>query len=182
VWPSPSLRSSGGSWSDGRGVAGGVASGDGGDQSSCIDRSDGITEPLDDVRRRRNVRWSRPLLEPADLWTVEEVEEPGHAALVHGLLLCLHQVLRARHNLIGLLLCVLRLRSRRRSAGVERRRSSDVQVDLLQKVITNFKKVRERRGAPDDGPKVLEVLVEEILGGSCLPLEVGDGSLFLLQE
>jgi hypothetical protein len=41
---------------------------------------------------------------------------------------------------------MLRLRSRRRSAGIERRRSSrrpsSVQVDLLQKeVITNFKKV-----------------------------------------
>jgi hypothetical protein len=57
------------------------------------------------------------------------------------------------------------LRSRRRSAGVERRRSSGrpsgVQVDLLQKeVITNFKKVQERRGASDDGPEVLEALVE----------------------
>jgi hypothetical protein len=57
------------------------------------------------------------------------------------------------------------LRSRRRSVGVERRRSSGrangVQVDLLQKkAITNFKKVREQRGAPDDGPEVLEALVE----------------------
>jgi hypothetical protein len=34
-------------------------------------------------------------------------------------------------------------------------------VDLLQKeVIVNFKKVRERRGALDDGPEVLEALVE----------------------
>jgi hypothetical protein len=34
-------------------------------------------------------------------------------------------------------------------------------VDLLQKeVIVNFKKVWERRGAPDDGPEVLEALVE----------------------
>jgi hypothetical protein len=29
-----------------------------------------------------------------------------------------------------------------------------------EEVTTNFKKVRERRGAPDDGPKVLEALVE----------------------
>jgi hypothetical protein len=58
----------------------------------------------------------------------------------------------------------LQLRSRRRSAGVERRRSSEqpsgVQVDLPKEVIVNFKKVRERRGAPDDGPEVLEALVE----------------------
>jgi hypothetical protein len=33
-------------------------------------------------------------------------------------------------------------------------------VDLLQKVIMNFKKVKERRGALDDGPEVLEALVE----------------------
>jgi hypothetical protein len=34
-------------------------------------------------------------------------------------------------------------------------------VDLLQKeVIANFKKVQERRGAPDDGPEVLKALVE----------------------
>jgi hypothetical protein len=34
-------------------------------------------------------------------------------------------------------------------------------VDLLQKeVIANFEKIRERRGVPDDGPEVLEVLVE----------------------
>jgi hypothetical protein len=59
----------------------------------------------------------------------------------------------------------LRLRSRRLSAGAERHRSNEqpsgVQVDLLQKeVIMNFKKVREWRGAPDDGPEVLEALVE----------------------
>jgi hypothetical protein len=36
----------------------------------------------------------------------------------------LHHVLRARHHLAGLLLYVLRLRSQRRSAGVERRRCS----------------------------------------------------------
>jgi hypothetical protein len=34
-------------------------------------------------------------------------------------------------------------------------------VDLLQKeVIVNFKKVREQWGASDDGPEVLEALVE----------------------
>jgi hypothetical protein len=59
----------------------------------------------------------------------------------------------------------LRLRSQRRSAGVERRRSNGrpngVQVDLLQKeVIANFKKVRERRGAPDDGLEVLKALIK----------------------
>jgi hypothetical protein len=55
-------------------------------------------------------------------------------------------------------------------------------VDLLQKeVISNFKKVLERR-APDDGLEVLEALVEETLGGSCLPLVVGGDGLFLLQE
>jgi hypothetical protein len=115
-------------------------------------------------------------VEPADLQAVEEVEELGHAALVHGPLLRLHHVLRARHHLTGLLLCVLRLRSQRHSAGVERRRSSGrpggVQVDLLQKeVITNFKKVQERRGAPNDDPKELEELVEEILRGGFLPLD-----------
>jgi hypothetical protein len=60
----------------------------------------------------------------------------------------------------------LRLRSRRRSASVERRRScgrpNSVQVNLLQEVIVNFKKLRERRGASDDGPKVLEALVEAV--------------------
>jgi hypothetical protein len=36
-------------------------------------------------------------------------------------------------------------------------------VDLLQKkVITNFKKVREWRGASDGGPKMLETLVEAV--------------------
>jgi hypothetical protein len=35
-------------------------------------------------------------------------------------------------------------------------------VDLLQEVIVNFKKLRERRGASDDGPKVLEALVEAV--------------------
>jgi hypothetical protein len=57
------------------------------------------------------------------------------------------------------------LRSQRRSAGVECCRSSgrpsSVQVDLLQKkVITNFKKVQEWRGASNDGLEVLEALVE----------------------
>jgi hypothetical protein len=37
-------------------------------------------------------------------------------------------------------------------------------VDLLHKEVIanflNFKKVRERRGAPDDDPEVLEALVE----------------------
>jgi hypothetical protein len=51
----------------------------------------------------------------------------------------------------------LQLRSRRRSAGVEHRRSSrrpsGVQVDLFQKeIIVNLKKVQERRGVSDDGP------------------------------
>jgi hypothetical protein len=83
-------------------------------------------------------------VEPADLQVVEEVEEPGHAALVPGTLL--HHVLCTRHHLTGLLLCMLWLRSQRHSAGVECRRSSGwpngVQVDLLQKeVIANFKKV-----------------------------------------
>jgi hypothetical protein len=113
------------------------------------------------------------------------VEEPGHATLVSGTLL--HHILCTRHHLTGLLLCVLRLRSRRHSAGVECRRSSGrpngVLVDLLQKeVIANFKKVREQRGVPDDGPEVLEVLVEEILGGGYFPLKVSSGGLFLLQE
>jgi hypothetical protein len=59
----------------------------------------------------------------------------------------------------------LRLRSRKRSAGVECRRSSErssgVEVDLLQKeVIGDFKKVQEQRRASDDGPEVLEALVE----------------------
>jgi hypothetical protein len=62
----------------------------------------------------------------------------------------------------------LRLRSWRCSAGVEHCRSSrwpsGVQVDLFQKVvIINFKKVQERRGAPDDGHEVLEVLVEAMM-------------------
>jgi hypothetical protein len=33
-------------------------------------------------------------------------------------------------------------------------------VDLLQKDNVNFKKVRERRGAPNDDPEVPEALVE----------------------
>jgi hypothetical protein len=59
----------------------------------------------------------------------------------------------------------LLLRSLRNSAGVEHRRSSGrphgVQVDLIQnKVIVNFNKVQQRRGASDDGPEMLEMLVE----------------------
>jgi hypothetical protein len=57
------------------------------------------------------------------------------------------------------------LGSRRRSAGVEHRRSSrwsdGVQVNLLQQeVIPNFKEFWERRGMLDDGHKVFEALVE----------------------
>jgi hypothetical protein len=74
-------------------------------------------------------------MELTDLQAVEEVEEPGHVALVHMPLLCLHHVLRACHHLTGLLLCVMWLRSWRRSASVEHRRSSSrpngVQVDLM---------------------------------------------------
>jgi hypothetical protein len=59
----------------------------------------------------------------------------------------------------------LQLRSRRHSVGVERCRSSrwpsGVYVDHLQKEVkVNFKKVQERRGAPNDGPKVLDALVK----------------------
>jgi hypothetical protein len=59
----------------------------------------------------------------------------------------------------------LQLRSQRRSAGVEHCRCSrwpsGIQVDLLQKeVIVNFKEVQEWRGASDDGPEMLKVLVE----------------------
>jgi hypothetical protein len=50
-------------------------------------------------------------VEPTDLQAVEEVEEPGHAALVHGLLLRLHHVIRACHHLVDLLLYMLPLRS-----------------------------------------------------------------------
>jgi hypothetical protein len=35
---------------------------------------------------------------------------------------------------------------------------------------------------PDAGPEVLEALVEEILSGGYLPLEVGSDILFVLQE
>jgi hypothetical protein len=64
------------------------------------------------------------VVEPTDLQAVEEVEEPGHAALVHGLLLRLHHVIRACHHLVDLLLYMLPLRSQRSSAGVEHCRSN----------------------------------------------------------
>jgi hypothetical protein len=99
-------------------------------------------EPLDDDRRRHGVRWSRRIFGQSKRWR-------NPAMQVHEPFLLLHHVLHARHHLAGLLLYVLWLRSRRRSAGVEWCRSSGrpkgVLVDFLQKeVIANFKKVQER--------------------------------------
>jgi hypothetical protein len=69
-------------------------------------------------------------MEPTNLQAVEEVEEPGHAALVHGPLLRQHHVIRACHHLVDLLLYMLPLRSQRRSASVERRRSNGRPSDV----------------------------------------------------
>jgi hypothetical protein len=101
------VRMGGESWSDGCGMAGGITSGNDDDWSSGIDSSDSVVEPR--------------TVESTDPRVVKEVEEPGHASLVHGSLLH-HHVLHARHHHAGLLLCVLRLRSRRHSAGVDDRR------------------------------------------------------------